>query len=115
MVHTIEVKAQQDFWKRFVSSAPHRALAEIVWNAFDADSDDIKISVAENGIGSVSEVIVSDNGEGIPFSSEDHLFSQLGNSWKLRANKSRLKSRLLQGQKGEGRFRALALGELVKW
>ncbi|TPK85356.1 hypothetical protein FJ934_27315 [Mesorhizobium sp. B2-4-12] len=115
MSETIEVKAQQDFWKRLISGAPIRAVAEIVSNAFDADANQIKISIKRNSLGAVTRVIFSDDGSGIPYASEQHLFSQLGNSWKLKATRSREEQRLLQGRNGEGRFRALSLGEMVTW
>ncbi|MER9831020.1 ATP-binding protein [Mesorhizobium sp. M0134] len=113
MSETIEVKAQQDFWKRLVSGTPIRAVAEIVSNAFDADANSIKIVIKRNALGTVQRVIFTEDGSGIPYTATQHLFSQLGNSWKLKATRSHEKQRLLQGRNGEGRFRALSLGEIV--
>lgn len=115
MSETIEVKAQQDFWKRLVSGTPVRAVAEIVSNAFDADSNLITIVVKRNALGAISRLLFTDDGSGIPYANNEHLFSQLGNSWKLKASRSIQKQRLLQGRNGEGRFRALSLGEIVTW
>ncbi len=115
LAHTIEVKAQQDFWKRFVGSLPSRAMAEIIWNSFDADADDINVSVKLNPLGSPVALYFSDNGEGIHYDEKKHAFSELGNSWKARLNRSHSKKRILQGRNGEGRFRALSLGEFVTW
>lgn len=115
MAQTIEVKAQQDFWKRFVGSQPSRAMAEIVWNSFDADADDINVSITFNPLGVPTALYFSDNGEGIHYDEQKHAFSELGNSWKARANRSNKKKRILQGRNGEGRFRALSLGEFVTW
>lgn len=115
MALTVEVTAQQDFWKRLASGNPNRAVAEIVTNAFDADADEVSVNVNRNPIDGIASVTFADNGEGIAFSKNEHLFSQLGNSWKLRANKSHKRGRILQGRNGEGRFRALSLGEVVTW
>ncbi|MBD9372184.1 ATP-binding protein [Rhizobium sp. ARZ01] len=115
MAHTIEVKAQQDFWKRFVGSHPSRAMAEIISNSFDADADEITLSVKRNPLGEPVSLFFSDNGEGIHYSDDVHPFSDLGNSWKSRAGRSQTKKRILQGRNGEGRFRALSLGEYVEW
>ena len=77
VAHTIEVKAQQDFWKRFVGSHPSRAMAEIISNSFDADADDITVSIKFNPLGEPISICFSDNGEGIPYSNEAHAFSDL--------------------------------------
>ncbi|GFE66991.1 ATP-binding protein [Litoreibacter roseus] len=115
MTRTIEVVAQKDFWQRLAAGSPLRALSELVSNSFDADASTVRISLSMNQLGLVTKVVVKDDGEGISYSATEHLFSQLGNSWKMSAVRSRSKKRLLQGKNGEGRFRALSLGEIVTW
>ncbi len=90
-------------------------MAEIISNSFDADADDITVSIKFNPLGEPISICFSDNGEGIPYSNEAHAFSDLGNSWKSRAMRTQSKKRILQGRNGEGRFRALSLGEFVEW
>jgi hypothetical protein len=115
MSETIKVVAQKDFWQRLAAGSPQRALSEIVSNSFDADATAVSISVGRNQLGTSTKITITDDGEGISYSAEKHLFSQLGNSWKMKAVRSHTKQRLLQGRNGEGRFRALSLGEIVTW
>ncbi|MDO1584674.1 ATP-binding protein [Rhizobium oryzicola] len=115
MARTLQVKAEQDFWKRFVGGSSSRALQEIIWNSFDADADTVSISIKFNPLGQPDKIVFEDNGEGIPFSESEHQFEKLGNSWKARAQRSNIKKRILHGRNGEGRFRALSLGQFVEW
>jgi sensor histidine kinase regulating citrate/malate metabolism len=65
MVH---VQAQADHIQSLTRGKPVNALAELIWNALDADADRIRIGVTDNEIGSPSTIEVSDNGSGIsPF------------------------------------------------
>jgi len=91
-----------------------RALAELVWNAVDADAREVRVEFQRNPLSAVERILVSDNGSGIPCD-EIHLFSSLGGSWKANRHRSGGERRILHGKNGEGRFRAFALGELVNW
>ena len=115
MTTTIDVSPKQDFWHRLCRTRPLRAVSEIVWNALDADADKVVVDLRLNPLGALEEIVVSDNGSGIPIATdEEHRFAALGGSWKAKVQRTPNK-RLMHGKFGEGRFRAFALGEMVKW
>lgn len=111
----IEVKAQKDFWDRLCKTRPIRALSEIVWNSFDADSRKVSIFIDKNPLDGIERIRVTDNGTGIALDNEKHLFSSLGGSWKNQTHRTLKEKRILHGRTGQGRFRAFALGERVTW
>lgn len=97
------------------------ALIELIKNAYDADADWIKINFKNFGdnfeIKSNSKIILEDNGEGM---TED----VVRNAWMNPAtpNKyikdgvrtTKIKGRIIQGEKGIGRFSILKLGRCIK-
>lgn len=112
---TIDVSPRQDFWHRLCRTRPLRAVSEIVWNALDADATHVTVSVKTNGLGALDEIIIKDDGTGIPIEDDaEHRFAALGGSWKARIQRTGRK-RLMHGRFGEGRFRAFALGGIVTW
>jgi hypothetical protein len=115
MPSVVEVKAQKDFWDRLCKTRPIRALSEIVWNSFDADSRSVSVFIDKNPLDGIERIRVRDDGTGIPFDSDKHLFSSLGGSWKNQTHRTLKEKRMLHGRTGQGRFRAFALGERVTW
>lgn len=113
---TVEIQVQNDHLERLAQvRKPVLAVAELIWNALDADADDIQIALHEDALGSFEAIEVSDNGHGMPHSEAEGLFSRLGGSWKKGGKRSREKNRLLHGQEGRGRLRAFGLGRVVDW
>lgn len=115
MQHTFDVEVQADFLERLAAARPIQALAELTWNAFDADATDVRIEFDRDASGLLQAVRVRDNGHGIPYAEAPALFTKLGGSWKRDTKRSRLENRVLHGEEGKGRFRALALGRVVDW
>jgi HSP90 family molecular chaperone len=115
MPSVVEVKAQKDFWDRLCKTRPIRALSELVWNSFDADSRKVSICIDKNPIDGIDRIRISDNGTGIALNPEKHLFSSLGGSWKNQTHRTLKEKRILHGRTGQGRFRAFALGDRVTW
>ena len=111
--YTIEV--QQDFVERQSRAPPIPALAEIIWNALDADATAVNVEFEDDGLGGMSKIIVSDNGHGIPRTEAPGLFKNLGGSWKRNGARTKGLQRMLHGQEGRGRFKAFALGAVVDW
>lgn len=94
------------------------ALAELVWNALDADAKNVDISWGENELLGVENVTVSDDGHGMAFNEEDpnaHPFMTLGDSAKHTVVHHSPEGRILHGRFGKGRLRALALGGVITW
>ncbi len=110
---TITVSAQKDFLERLASVPPIKALSELIWNGLDAGSDRIEVVFELNGLSGLEKIQVRDEGSGINYDEIEVLFGHLGNSWKK--SKRQFKNRSLHGAKGEGRFKAFALGNRVEW
>jgi hypothetical protein len=111
-----EIQVQDDHLQRISQvRKPIFAVAELIWNAVDADADRIDVVLQDDLLGGLKAIEVSDNGHGIPYSDAEDLFSRLGGSWKQGGGRSREKHRILHGKEGRGRFRAFALGRVVDW
>lgn len=108
-----KVEVKRDHLSKIASASPEFALAEMIWNAVDADATKVEVIFREDEFG-VNEVVITDNGTGIPYSQAEVLFVALGGSWKAQKQKTQ-KGRFLHGKDGEGRFKAFALGHVVQW
>ncbi|WEH35863.1 ATP-binding protein [Streptomyces sp. AM 4-1-1] len=94
---------------------PLGAVEELVWNALDADADNVVIELDTNVRGQVERVVVSDDGTGMAAERCAHYFLPMGASWKRSAGVTPVKKRVLHGRNGQGRIRAFALGSEVRW
>lgn len=109
----VHVIAKRDFLESLTNARPLAALAELVWNGFDAQSDRVQVHLDLNGLEGLHSIRVRDYGTGIDFSQIGSLFGSLGESWKK--NTPRLHGRPMHGKSGKGRFKAFALGQLIEW
>lgn len=109
----VHVVAKRDFLESLTVARPLVALAELVWNGFDAQSERVQVHLDVNGMGGLQTIRIRDYGHGINHAHVENLFGSLGDSWKKR--KGRMNGRALHGKSGKGRFRAFALGTLVEW
>ncbi|HDR9033381.1 TPA: ATP-binding protein [Burkholderia vietnamiensis] len=108
------VEVQSDFLEKITRARPIPALAELIWNAFDADATVVDVSFEYNDLGSLDAIVVKDNGEGIPRTDAAGFFRFLGGSWKKTRSQT-ASGRFLHGQEGRGRFKAFALGNVAEW
>lgn len=115
-VEQFDVQVQEDHLERLARCKPSSALAEMIWNALDADASNVVVEFKRNQLGGVETLVVRDDGDGIGRDGSDakDLFGRLGGSWKQGSRRTPL-GRVVHGQAGEGRFRAFALGETVTW
>ncbi len=115
---TVQVDADQ-FDRLARPTRPLPGVAELVWNALDAEAEVVTVSIARTELDAVDYVVVTDDGHGM--SNEDAIrdFKKLGGSWKKFGTGGRRLSkngkRSLHGSQGEGRFRAFALGRKAEW
>ena len=109
----VHVVAKRDFLESLAVARPLVALAELVWNGFDAQSNRVQVHLDMNRMGGMQTIRVRDYGYGINHAHVEDFFGSLGDSWKKR--KARQNGRALHGKSGKGRFRAFALGTLVEW
>ena len=113
---TFQVQVQDDHLERIAQTRkPVLALAELIWNAVDADARRIQVTLIDNDLGGLKAIEVADDGHGIPYDEAEALFSRLGGSWKQSRRYSSEENRILHGKEGRGRFRAFALGRVVDW
>jgi DNA topoisomerase VI subunit B len=111
--HKIELTAHH--LTRFASTNPLEAVSELIWNGLDADADKINVTTEFDVLDTMTAITVSDNGSGIPFTEIVDRFKRLGDSWKRTSRLSKQRNRFLHGKDGQGRFKALSLGRVVKW
>lgn len=116
-----QIRTGRDALGEYLKVSPLDAVAELVWNALDAEADEISIDITYDGMGTddvryVEQVAVMDNGHGMDHERARSAFLSLGDSWKKSLNGRTLnKKRALHGKKGKGRFFAYGIGGLVRW
>jgi len=113
MEDLIKVEVKKDHLDKVARAPVLNALAELVWNAFDADADKVEVSIERTDLG-LKAMHIKDDGGGIAHKDSKTLFSSLGGSWKGLKRVSP-KGRFLHGKKGQGRFKAFAIGRIVEW
>lgn len=107
------MRVQSDHLDRLVKS-PTAGLVELVWNAFDADANDVAITLERNQLGGLTTIKLTDDGLGMTSQQVNEFFGRLGGSWKSTAATTP-GGRALHGSHGEGRYKAFGVGGLVSW
>lgn len=113
--HAYPVEVQPDYLEKITGAKPPQALAELIWNALDADASLVSVRFGHNDLGRLSKIQISDDGTGIIFEKAPELFRRLGGSWKRPGGHTSVGNRFLHGQDGRGRFKAFALGSVAQW
>lgn len=78
---SFNVEVQIDYLDKVSKSSALQAIAELVWNALDADAENVYIDLTGSELG-LSHIFIRDDGNGIPYENAEKLFSSLGGSWK---------------------------------
>lgn len=112
---TYQITVESDHLARMTRARPAAALAELIWNGLDADATKVRVLFFEGGLGELGEIVVQDDGSGIPHEEAPKLFAHLGGSWKRAGAVTKEAGRFLHGREGRGRFKALALGRIADW
>ncbi|MES2455825.1 MAG: ATP-binding protein [Bacteroidota bacterium] len=89
-----------------------KAIAEYVWNGFDAGATEVKIDFEGNELGHLSSFSISDNGTGIDIVTIDDTFGNFLDSHK--ANPSN-KIGFVKGRKGKGRYSFSTFANSCTW
>jgi len=110
-----DVEVQSDFLEKITRAKPVAALAELIWNSFDADATKVEVFVEQGSLGITSNIVVRDNGSGLEQAKAPELFRSLGGSWKRPGATTKKEGRFLHGQDGRGRFKAFALARVADW
>ncbi|GAB2506810.1 ATP-binding protein [Microbacterium petrolearium] len=110
------LQASPDFVTRLAREHdPVRAVAELIWNAIDAEADNVRVVLNRTAMDAIESVVVEDDGHGITSDEVEAAYGRIGGSWKALATTSKNGKRGLHGKRGEGRLRAFALGGRVAW
>ncbi len=115
MSRNVSVEIQQDAIEDFIRGEPIAAIEELIWNALDAEATEINVLLKQNGSGLIEEIHISDNGHGVPEGEAERSFSGIGGSRKKEMRRSPDLQRPYHGKEGKGRFKALAIGNSIKW
>ena len=116
-----KVRAGKSHLDRYAGQPAVEALAELIWNALDAEADRVEVRMERGSLGNdspefVTRLWVEDNGHGIEPQTAVERFRMLGDSWKVGLSGRTINGlRVLHGKHGRGRFYAYALGHQVAW
>ncbi|WP_342157024.1 ATP-binding protein [Joostella sp. CR20] len=88
------------------------AIAELIWNGFDAKATKIDVLFESNEIDSIESITISDNGEGIKYETLQETFGSFLDSQK---RNSYQRSSYIKGKKGKGRYSFSALAGKATW
>ncbi|HBM17429.1 MAG TPA: hypothetical protein DD381_13965 [Lentisphaeria bacterium] len=119
----ITVQVTDNALHKYENCSVNEALLQVIWNSIDAEADNINVDIEKvndplsidkcNPFTIPAQVIITDNGEGIPFDKLENYLSQLEDSWKRK--NTRKNGRKFHGRKGCGRFKYFAIGEDIIW
>ena len=110
----VQVDADQ-FDRLARPTLPVAGVAELIWNALDAEAEAVSVSIGRTEMDAVDVVTVTDSGHGMSHDDALRDFKRLGGSWKKLRAESKNGKRTLHGKEGAGRFRAFAIGSTVEW
>lgn len=94
---------------------PEEAIAEYVWNGYDATATCVNINILQNSIGGIEEINISDNGYGIPFSQLNTKFKPFFESNKIIVRNSESNSSSYHGKNGVGRLTFFTFAGQAEW
>lgn len=112
MSKIIDLGVEKDHIESLTKANGISAISELIWNSLDADSSEINIESSKNKLGRFENLRVIDNGLGINYLKAQEVFGRLGGSEKKLSNTSP-SGRPYHGKEGKGRYKSLALGDLV--
>lgn len=112
MPKELTLKVEADHVESLTRANGTNALSELIWNSLDADATEIRINFKKNGLGGYEYITVDDNGHGVSYRRAENTFQNLGGSQK-KLDQFSPAGRIYHGQEGKGRYKALALGDLV--
>lgn len=93
---------------------PEEAIAEFIWNGFDAQASEVSVSFEElGGLGALATIIIKDNGYGIPQDKLNQKFKPFFESEKLSGDNRH--HSLTHGKNGVGRLTFFTFAKKATW
>jgi len=89
------------------------AIAEYIWNGFDASATIINILFDTNEIGTIHNLTIQDNGTGIDFNTLADTFGNFNDS--IKRTSFQKSSSTVKGNRGRGRFSFVAFSGRAVW
>lgn len=87
------------------------AICEFIWNGFEANATEVRISYTESDLTSIESITISDNGDGITYDDISETFGTF-----LASKKNTLSLRLKsKANKGKGRFSFASFAHSAIW
>jgi hypothetical protein len=87
------------------------ALCEYIWNGFEANATEVRISYTSNNLEGIETITISDNGDGIDFNNLSDTFGAF-----LASQKNNLSLQVKsKDNKGKGRFSFIAFASNAEW
>lgn len=114
MSKIIDIGVEKDHIESLTKANGITALSELIWNCLDADATEIKVEFKSTTLGGFEYIKIKDNGHGLTYEQAQDVFSRLGGSEKKIRTQSP-SGRHYHGKEGKGRYKSLALGDLVKF
>jgi hypothetical protein len=114
MAQKLNITVEKDHIESLTRASGVTALSELIWNSLDADSNSIQIEYKKNALGGFEEITIQDDGNAIDSTTAQRVFGTLGGSQK-KEKASSPSGRAFHGKEGKGRYKALALGDTVKF
>lgn len=114
MSQTINLAVEKDHIESITKANGITAISELIWNSLDADATNIQIEYTKNSLDGFDTIIVLDDGHGLAYDKVVEVFGRLGGSQK-KNNFQSPNGRYYHGKEGKGRYKAMALGDLVKF
>jgi hypothetical protein len=112
MATTLDLGVERDHIESLTKASGISAISELIWNSIDADSTEIQVNYETDALGGYKSISVEDNGHGLSYDKAKAVFSKLGGSEKKTITQSP-KGRSYHGKEGKGRYKSLALGDLI--
>ena len=92
----VQVDADQ-FDRLARPTLPLAGVAELIWNALDAEAETVSVSIARTVLDAAEGVTVTDDGHGMSHDDAGRDFKRLGGSWKKLRSQSMNGKRTLHG------------------
>lgn len=114
MPKQIDIGVEIDHIDSLTRANGKTAISELIWNSLDADASEINIEFKKTKLGGINYLLIKDNGHGLNYQKAQDVFSKLGGSEK-KSNRKSPNGRHYHGKEGKGRYKSLALGDLVEF